>query len=372
MLAVRNVNVSAGVAVDRSTPRSVHVHFQTLGAGYYPQHYAFFVRLPQDIRHVQPDIWDNEVVLRIDVDDSRADTVHYEAGIDASAVQRYECEWTAPDGADVFEDAVEHQDDEGAFEMGALVQTLWADVSRQASPQKLKQRSYSESNCDDFKDDHEDDHQHDGDDDDDDDDDYDDSQADPTKQPSPQKSRTYSECSVDSGPHGLKGILKRRSSSVLSEAASSVDDPHGFASGQSLGAGRSIPEEMASSLGKKSVRFDSNIRKLLFKLNSTVAGQRKPKANRRKKKKRNTDRRYSEGEASDYDAKEEEEKAASAAAAQATVAANARSGAAIKASPKKALHDSGVDLHEPHTAKEQQRAKCELNFKSNMMFELDM
>lgn len=30
-------------------------------------------------------------------------------------------------------------------------------------------------------------------------------------------------------------------------------------------------------------------------------GQRKPKANKRKKKKRTTERRYSEGEASDYD-----------------------------------------------------------------------
>lgn len=32
-------------------------------------------------------------------------------------------------------------------------------------------------------------------------------------------------------------------------------------------------------------------------------GQRKPQANKRKKKKRTTERRYSEGEASDYDSK---------------------------------------------------------------------
>lgn len=35
-------------------------------------------------------------------------------------------------------------------------------------------------------------------------------------------------------------------------------------------------------------------------------GQRKPQANKRKKKKRTTERRYSEGEASDYDAKSTE------------------------------------------------------------------
>lgn len=41
-------------------------------------------------------------------------------------------------------------------------------------------------------------------------------------------------------------------------------------------------------------------------MNSTIVGQRKPKPNRRKKKKHSTDdreRRYSEGEASDYESK---------------------------------------------------------------------
>lgn len=38
-----------------------------------------------------------------------------------------------------------------------------------------------------------------------------------------------------------------------------------------------------------------------FRMNSTIIGQRKPKENKRKKKKRCRDRRYSEGEASDYE-----------------------------------------------------------------------
>lgn len=37
------------------------------------------------------------------------------------------------------------------------------------------------------------------------------------------------------------------------------------------------------------------------RMNSTIIGQRKPKENKRKKKKRNQERRYSEGEASDYE-----------------------------------------------------------------------
>lgn len=36
-------------------------------------------------------------------------------------------------------------------------------------------------------------------------------------------------------------------------------------------------------------------------MNSTIINARKPKENKRKKKKRNQERRYSEGEASDYE-----------------------------------------------------------------------
>lgn len=39
----------------------------------------------------------------------------------------------------------------------------------------------------------------------------------------------------------------------------------------------------------------------LYRMNSTIIGQRKPKENKRKKKKRSQERRYSEGEASDYE-----------------------------------------------------------------------
>lgn len=38
-----------------------------------------------------------------------------------------------------------------------------------------------------------------------------------------------------------------------------------------------------------------------IRIRSTILGQRKPKTNKRKKKKRTAERRYSEGEASDYD-----------------------------------------------------------------------
>lgn len=40
---------------------------------------------------------------------------------------------------------------------------------------------------------------------------------------------------------------------------------------------------------------------VFHRMNSTIIGQRKPKENKRKKKKRTQERRYSEGEASDYE-----------------------------------------------------------------------
>lgn len=377
-LHVRNVDPSS-LAIEQHS-HSVHVRFQSIGAGHFPQQHAFFVRFAEHqlraIRAVQPDVWDNDVIVRLELDfGSAAETAaveYYEAGVDASTARRFECDKPAED---VFEDA---EDGSDTFAMDEMHDAL-NDVPAAASPQKLKQRSYSESNCDDF---------HTVPLDDDNSDDKDDEET-ADRVSSPTKPRTYSECSIDSGAGGstgarkcLKGILKRRSSSVLSESQSSFDEP----------CSRSIPEEMAmggssvvcSSSAehcKKSVRFDNNVRKLLFRLNSTVAGQRKPKTNKRKKKKRCTERRYSEGEASDYDPK------TVATPADGAMHGNAGAGGdgpSTKVSPSakrndaKHLHDSGVDLREIDGGAAQGKgaaaaaAASDLQFKSGMIFELDM
>lgn len=334
-LPVRNVDTTAAVAIDQrcTAPRTVHVRFQTLGAGYVTQHYALFVRLPYDVRFVQPDIWANEVTLRLDLDGCGSEQMLvFEAGIDEPSVERFESKLTAEIS----------DDDGGAFGMQALDKALLD--SRPTPGAMLKQRSYSESNCDDFKD------AGDGDVDDDDNDDVD--AFDASHQP---KVRTYSECSVDSSAsHGLKGILKRRSSSVLSEIGGSIPEA-------------AAAEQMAGSLGKKSVRFDNNIRKLKFKLNSTVAGQRKPKANghNRKKKKRCAERRYSEGEASDYDPKEAED---------AACGRGQPSDAASQSPRKVPPNGSGVNGVPASrvAAAGGQRDDCDLDFKTNLIFDMDM
>lgn len=152
------------------------------------------------------------------------------------------------------------------------------------------------------------------------------------------KMRTHSESSNDEHHMDLfplKSILKRQSSyDRTTTPECSLDEHHNGCSGSidlGIGSFKSIPEERndadISESVKKTVRFDKQLcRKLLFRLvfislsqsipfdliavcaflclyrmNSTIIGQRKPKENKRKKKKHSQERRYSEGEASDYE-----------------------------------------------------------------------
>lgn len=123
---------------------------------------------------------------------------------------------------------------------------------------------------------------------------------------------------------------------------------------------------------------------LFYRIQSTILGQRKPQANKRKKKKRTTERRYSEGEASDYEPKssEDQEKQDSQ--------QNKKSMESEK--PKAVQHDSGVDLTDDssvpatkHTAstnsKKGKRAPkasigdndcINIEFKSDMIFDIEM
>lgn len=382
-LHVRNVDPTSLVVAQQS--HSVHVRFQSIGAGHFPQQHAFFVRLDDEqqnctIRVVQPDVWDNDVIVQLElVSNANENFVHwYEVGLNAQTVQRLRCE-KMTNAEDVFEDAEDGDGD--TFRMDDMHDALDEFSASPPPPQsplkQMKQRSYSESNCDDFHtvalDNDEDDMEADG-----------DGEPSGDRVKSPLKTRTYSECSMDSGTGGnasrkcLKGILKRRSSSMLSESQSSFDEL----------CSRSIPEEaMDHSSGsvvssstseqcKKSVRFDNNVRKLLFRFNSTVAGQRKPKVNKRKKKKRCTERRYSEGEASDYDSKtcssDEAISNGNAAGDAATVSPKAKQNPAGLNSTTKHLHDSGVDLREDAAEVPPQNGGGDLLFKSGMIFELDM
>lgn len=119
------------------------------------------------------------------------------------------------------------------------------------------------------------------------------------------------------------------------------------------------------------------------RIRSTILGQRKPKTNKRKKKKRTTERRYSEGEASDYDENNKSCRESNE---------NGTTNEKIKIIPEQ--RDSGVDfgdsgddnsqkstqkcsknirkLKKPNELSKNDDIGLEIEFKSGMMFDIEM
>lgn len=258
---MKNV-VPTSVQLDHTVPHQVQLKFQSLGAGFFPQYFAFFVRLPPNggvILSAQPEVWDNSVIVQLEVTQKNLDG--YDAGLDETSVQTFtlpavdqvQKENLAPTNHDIVTIAL------NKLSLSSAKQDEPTKlVKKQTKPAKDKRRSYSESNCDDFV--H---HRH--------------ASAKPVSKDidvprTPIKQRTYSECSssVDDqhGPQKhLKGILKRRGSSVWSISESSLDEHLGHSRSVEFGDSGSIAEvdEHMSEHAKKSVRFDNNIRKFCFR-----------------------------------------------------------------------------------------------------------
>lgn len=122
------------------------------------------------------------------------------------------------------------------------------------------------------------------------------------------------------------------------------------------------------------------------RIRSTILGQRKPKTNKRKKKKRTTERRYSEGEASDYDEHKSSNEAMNA-------NGSSNDGKKMMAVQRDSGVDMGGDSGDDNNSKKptQKNSKnirsygkkstgsdehddngLELEFKSGMMFDIEM
>lgn len=108
-------------------------------------------------------------------------------------------------------------------------------------------------------------------------------------------------------------------------------------------------------------------------------GQRKPQANKRKKKKRSTERRYSDGEASDYDGK-----SSSGADDEAKKSTSSSEEESTKKQPLQ-HQDSGVDMSDDNSmtttkcnysnrrsAKTKYDDSSAIEFKSDMIFDIEM
>lgn len=116
-------------------------------------------------------------------------------------------------------------------------------------------------------------------------------------------------------------------------------------------------------------------------MRSSIVGQRKPQAFKRKNKKHNTNRRYSEGESSDYESKTD---AISKSNTKSSAEEN-KAKAQIQSSNK---HDSGVDFSDGSAVdtclaterkgkkKQQQESirkhSIDLEFKCGMIFDIEM
>ena len=286
-LQVQNVDPTS-VVVDRQ-PLQVHIKFTSIGSGYVPIPYSFCVKLPiqcVSIIDTEPDVWDNNVILQIVLANSNFNL--YSAGLDPENLKEFShelnCNRIATSAAVVntsdldLDEAINIEVRslskeevkieitnsniiEGVVNDASKADTAVIPTNRPHKPKRnkrknKKQRSFSESHCDELEDElkvHEENIL--------------------KKQLNKNKTRTLSESSTDDQVvakcREFKSILKRRSSYNRSISESSVDDQH-YGCSMDIGVG-SIPEEEDLSLPtlsescKKTVRFDNNIRKQVFR-----------------------------------------------------------------------------------------------------------
>ncbi|XP_052841726.1 protein kintoun [Drosophila gunungcola] len=382
--------------------RSLHLQFATIGSGYYPTHYAFYVELPTEdedsaIESVEAEAWDNNVVLKLCLSPQSEAPASYLAGLDAKDLKEYPVHGqynvkskrrvnTKKENASLDikfehnqegqalkvtirpvpdtkeeEQGVEQADQEHENEQQDHQQTQNKKPGKKQRKRNKKERSFSESACEDILVQEPQDGNP-------------DPQAKAMSKPMPQrKQRSYSECNDSSGG-SHRGILKRFSRygprPSMSDSCSSIDDCSSYscsvdASGTSLFSHSfgGIPEEDRSDAGlsescKKTVRFNDHIMKQVFRLDSSILGQRKKNQKRRDLKLRAQQRRLSEGDSVDYEE------------TRGTALKQQENSSRKNSKPKgeSLLHDSGLDLT---GAAGVQSNIIESDVKNAMMFEMD-
>uniref|UniRef100_A0A182RII7 Protein kintoun n=1 Tax=Anopheles funestus TaxID=62324 RepID=A0A182RII7_ANOFN len=372
-LNVRNVDPST-IQLDNRTD-SVYCRFSNLGNGYFPCFYVFFVRFPNaQVTEVQHEEWDNNLIIQITLNTANVSSYHAGPGehetveysimeditdkinkfgkeieddslciavvrqAKASAkvksdglmsieiTKREDTDQTFREGMNEVE--TEKEEDKSsmpeAFSATSAEECDEKDGSeaekartmlkaKRNSRKKKKQRSLSDSFCDNLKVIVENEASTGS---------FDQPKVgSKTGNPTPsgtaidtpetkaRKARSVSECcplkesdgAEDEVPtipvltRKYKSILKRSSYDRSISECSSVDD-----------LGTSV--EMARSIGesecRKTVRFNSSIRKQLFRSNSCILTMKKKAQKRREVKRRADARRMSEGESTDNDEKE--------------------------------------------------------------------
>ncbi|KAM8713926.1 hypothetical protein ACLKA7_014136 [Drosophila subpalustris] len=432
-------------------PRSLHLQFASMGSGYYPTHYAMLVQLPDDadpqvlIDHVEADASDENVVLKLHMSESckMVMPTSYLAGPDGNDLKEYtlgpynDHKISDDESEKSLQVEMAHHEVEQALEVTIAPQgsidgeeTKKQDEEEQQEQQEEEQqhqkklnkkqrkrnkRSLSESACEDIKAAEQQQEQ---------------AKQQQQKQEQPKissapdsqpmamlklpqrKQRSFSECNDSSSVQ--RGILKRFSRygprpSMSDSCSSSMDDCSSSysCSVDAAGAGFSqsfggIPEERAGTGGggdgagddaglsescKKTVRFNDHIMKQVFRLDSSILGQRKKNQKRRDCKLRAQQRRLSEGDSADYEettttATEEHQptKNRIAGGGQHKTAGNAQyfkqqNNRHGKDNKKHSFHDSGLDLtlksNNNNNYNEEDNKRNDADAKNSMMFEMD-
>lgn len=285
-LHVKNVEPDSIAVINDSD--SVAVKFTSIGSGYFPVNYAFY--FDTDSAGIKaaprPEAWDNNLIVQIELD-SIAEFHTYRAGLSQHDCAEFTCPQTRErkmssrsDDDGVVADSTENI----AIETVRTAEKVQIEIinknfdsmskksiapkQKKSKKASKKNRSFSESHCDDLKAERDEQQQQ-------------QSCSNSTNanniclQHAPlTKSRTQSESSNDehhSELFPLKSILKRHSSYDRQTSECSIDEQHGLSCSVDLGIGSftSIPEERDHELSesvRKTVRFDKQLcRKLLFK-----------------------------------------------------------------------------------------------------------
>ncbi|XP_055379981.1 protein kintoun [Condylostylus longicornis] len=385
-------NVDPQTVEFQKSENYVNLKFISLGAGYYPVYYSFYLKLSNEgsdheIESVDAEAWDNNVILTLTLNNLDG-LSEYSAGLNEHDLKQYNTPGNfnsynklanssnlKRDGLEIkaneienhkFDIEVKHCNDSNQIELEIKPKTesnenidlvndeKFVDVeqAKQRNAKKTapsnnnqnnknkkkknkKRRSYSESACDELKANNDDiklissslisksEKTTDNDAEEASDDGENDENMDERnisivggrKQRSFSESRSISDCTPT-----FKGILKHysRYGRSISESCSSIDDQYSCSTENlqpcesfsviseegieddagALESGHSLSESC-----KKTVRFSEVIHKQLFRMDSSILGQRKKNQKKKNQKLRALKRRNSEGDTADYDDK---------------------------------------------------------------------
>lgn len=310
---VKNVDestVSKKCSLEKSL---IKIKFTSVSSSFYPTCYSFYVKL-SDHKFIEEDVtvetWDNNVILQIPLLASDTQFLSYSYGTSENGLTENFIEEPAIINR-ILEESLENHCDDLKQQCQDMVQPKESKnnssilnenalAKQESSDETSKKPRYDEDiqrseSSDDTK---------------------------PVKSiskaidifPTSYESSGDELSASSFSPRKGKGILKRmsnnRSKFGRSISESSLDDFMCSSFENYHGSIECVPEqdeEVMSSSMKKTVRFNDNVTRQLFRSNSSILGQKKKNQRKARNKKRACERRYSESEASDAENKKEGE-----------------------------------------------------------------